>query len=245
MNARAPKTPKRPASGPVSRPVAGRPASRRSGHGAGLPLSRERIVTAALRLVEREGLAAFSMRKLGEALGVEAMSLYHFFPSKQHIADALVDAAISTVEFARQSAPALEQLRTCCRGYRAMAHRHARLFQLVAFHRLNTPTGVAFIERVLVIVRKVAGDDEAAARHFRTLGYYLTGTALDETSGYAKGPSAAEPVSDEYVSAHCPQLARSARFFKEAEWERTFELGLDALLEAAQADSAKPGAGRR
>jgi AcrR family transcriptional regulator len=210
-----------------------------SGRGAALPLSRQRIVAAALRLVEREGLAAFSMRKLGDALGVEAMSLYHFFPSKQHLADAMVDAAISTVEFAPASAPALEQLRVCSRGYRNMARRHARLFQLIAIHRLNTPTGVAFIERVLAIVRGVAGDDETAARHFRTLGYYLTGAALDETSGYAKGPSAAEPVSDEYVAAHCPQLARSARFFKEEEWERTFELGLEALLEAAQPGSSK------
>ena len=49
------------------------------------PLTRERIVEAALAVVEAEGLAAFSTRKLGERLGCEAMSIYHHFPSKQHL----------------------------------------------------------------------------------------------------------------------------------------------------------------
>jgi len=64
------------------------------------------------------------------------------------------------------------------------------------------------------------------------IGYYLMGTGLDETSGYAKGPSAAEPVSDELIERECPLLARTARFFARAEWDRTFEVGLEALLTA-------------
>lgn len=196
------------------------------------PLSRERIVQAALALAEREGLEALSMRKLGRDLRCEAMSLYHFFPSKQHLVDAIVDHAIGSLEFADASLPALERVRRLLHGYRAMAQRYARLFPLIAVHRLNTPTGVRFIERAMGLVREVTGDDELAARYFRALGYYVMGVGLDETSGYAKGPSAADPVGDEIIAAECPLLARTGRYFARAEWDRTFELGLEALLSA-------------
>jgi AcrR family transcriptional regulator len=196
------------------------------------PLSRPRILEAALRLVEHDGLEAFSMRRLGTALGREAMSLYHFFPSKQHLVDAMVDHAIASIAFPPEDMPPVDRLREVMRAYRAMAHRYPALYGVVGVHRLNTETGVTFIERVLRIAREITGDDESAARHFRVLGYYLMGVALDETRGYAKGPSAAEPVADAFVAEHCPQLARSARYFQRSEWDATFELGLAEMLAA-------------
>src|SRR4051812_19892706 len=54
-------------------------------------LSRERIAAAAMALVDRDGLQALSTRRLGDELGCEAMSIYHHFPSKAHLMDALVD----------------------------------------------------------------------------------------------------------------------------------------------------------
>jgi AcrR family transcriptional regulator len=209
-------------------------ASRRPGPHKRAPLSRERIVQAAFALAEREGLEALSMRKLGRELHCEAMSLYHFFPSKQHLVDALVEVAVESVEMPPAGLPPVERLRRVCRAYRAMAHRYPRLYPVIAVHRLNTPTGVRFIERLLGLVRDATGDDETAARYFRAIGYFLMGTGLDETSGYAKGPSAAEPVSDEFVARECPLLARSARYFARAEWDRTFELGLEAMLSAVE-----------
>lgn len=203
------------------------------------PLTRERIVRAALGLVDREGLEAFSMRRLGAELGVEAMSLYHFFPGKQHLVDALVDHAIASIEFPDARLPAAERLKRVARAYRAMARSHARLYPVIAVHRLNTETGVRFIEAVLAITREAAGgDDERAARHFRALGYYLMGTALDETAGYAKGPTAAVPASNEFIARECPGLVRSARYFQQKEWDETFELGLEAMLAALE---PKPG----
>jgi AcrR family transcriptional regulator len=197
------------------------------------PLDRGRIIGAALELIDREGLEAFSMRRLGEALGCEAMSLYHFFPSKRHLVDALVDHAIASIRFPDARLPALERLERIARAYRAMARRYARMYPVIAVHRLNTETGVRFIEAVLAATREAAGgDEELAARHFRAFGYYLMGAALDETAGYAKGPSAAVPASAEFIARECPNLARSARFFQQKQWEATFELGLEAMLAA-------------
>ena len=199
------------------------------------PLTREGIVAAALALVEADGLAGLSTRKLGERLGVEAMSIYHWFPSKQHLLDALVDHAIATVPLQRPGPDPEAQLRRLAYDYRAMAARFPRLYPLVALHRLNTPTGVAMIERVLELVRALVPTDELAARQFRAFGYFLTGAALDETAGYARGPSAAEPVDDAYIAAHCPRLFAAAPYFKAPHWDRTFALGLDALIEGFRA----------
>jgi AcrR family transcriptional regulator len=218
---------------------------RPSGRAAPKPLSRERIVLAALALVARDGLEALTMRRLGAELGREAMSLYHFFPSKQHLVDALVDHAIASVEFPRDDVEPLERMRRVMRNYRAMAHRFARLYPIVAVHRLNTPTGVRFIERVLTIATRVTGDEESAARCFRTLGYYLMGAALDETMGYSRGPSAAEPVDGAFIARECPHLAAAARFFQRDQWDETFEQGMEAMLAALAAPSGKLGGKRR
>ena len=203
------------------------------------PLSPERILLAALDEVGAEGLAAFSTRKLGLRLGCEAMSIYHHFPSKQHLLDAMVDHAIASIEEPSPERPPLQRLRDALDAYRAMAQRFPALFPLIAVHRLNTPTGVRFIERMLALVQAVLPDPELSARHFRTLGYYLVGAGLDETAGYAMGPSAAEPVSDDFIVRECPRLVAAARYFQATEWNTTFALGADACLDAIRRDAAR------
>jgi AcrR family transcriptional regulator len=206
------------------------------------PLSRERILDAAFVIAEADGLAALSTRRLGERLGCEAMSIYHHFPGKHHLLDAMVDRVIASLEWPPPGLEPIEALRRLMHAYRAMANRWPSMFALVATHRLNTPTGVRFIEGSLALFRAALGDPERAARHFRTAGYYLMGAGIDETSGYAKGPSAAEPVSDAYIAAHCPNLAAAARYFARSEWDATFELGVEALLEAIRRDAGPPKA---
>lgn len=203
------------------------------------PLSRERILAVALAVIDDETLAGFSTRKLAARLGCEAMSIYHHFPSKQHLLDALVERAIGSVEVPEPGPDLDARLRRCVASYRAMARRYPTLFPLVALHRLNMPAGVRFIESVLRLVRAAAADDESAARRFRALGYYLIGAGLEETAGYARGPSAAEPVDVGYVATHCPTLVAAAPYFQQRHWDATFEYGLDRLLAgmAAGADS--------
>ena len=62
------------------------------------PLTRDRVLQAALALADAGGIEALSMRKLGEAVGVEAMSLYNHVPSKADLLDGLVDLVFSEIE---------------------------------------------------------------------------------------------------------------------------------------------------
>jgi AcrR family transcriptional regulator len=219
---------KPPASAKPKRP-AGAGRGREQGR-AGAGLSRERIAAAALALVDREGLPALSTRRLGDELGCEAMSIYHHFPNKAHLMDALVDLMLAEARVAAEG-DWLERLRRTAHGFRAMALKHPKFFPFFAVHRLNTRAGAAFINGVIGILREAGFSDSDAARYFREIGYYLVGAALDETAGYAKGPSAAEPVSDETIAADFKHLAAAAPYFQPAHFQATFETGLEILLE--------------
>src|SRR5512141_278260 len=96
------------------------------------PLGRGPIVEAALALIEEDGLAAFSLRALGAALGCEPMSLYHYFPSKAHLLDAVVDHVIGQLAIRPPGVDPLAELSGTIHSYRALAHRYPKLFQLLA-----------------------------------------------------------------------------------------------------------------
>ena len=209
------------------------------------PLSREAIVQAALALVDAGGLAAFSTRRLGERLRCEAMSIYHHCPSKQHLLDALVEHAIASVEVPPPGPGNEARLHALVHSYRAMARRWPALFPLVAVHRLNTPAGVRFIESIVALIDAVnGGDAERTARQFRAVGYYLIGAGLEETAGYAQGPSAAEPVSEAYIAEHCPHLVAVAPYFRPEHWDATFDYGIEALMRQGREGAAGRGAAR-
>ena len=82
------------------------------------PLNRDRIARAALGLVDSEGLAALTMRRLGSELGVEAMSLYNHVTNKDDLLDAIVDRVYAEVELPATDLPWKEQARGVFRGFR-------------------------------------------------------------------------------------------------------------------------------
>jgi AcrR family transcriptional regulator len=61
------------------------------------PLSRERVLAAAVALVDAEGVQALTMRRLAAGLGVEAMSLYHYLPAKQALLNGVVEAVVDEI----------------------------------------------------------------------------------------------------------------------------------------------------
>lgn len=208
------------------------------------PLSRERIEKAALVLIEKHGLQAFSTRKLAAALRCEAMSIYHHFPSKAHLMDALLDRVLGEIEMPPEDLPWQTRMRQSLYSFRAMALKHPEFFQFVALHRTNTRGGLRFLERILQIFEDGGFDAEAMARLFRAVGYYLTGATLDETAGYAKGPSAAEPVPAAEAARDFPLVTRVGPYFQPKEREATFALGLDIMLAGVDERAPKKRARR-
>lgn len=193
-------------------------------------LSPERIVDAALDLIEREGMTGFSTRKLAVELRCEAMSIYHYFPSKGHLLDAALDKVIEN-EFTVLDPGAADwrqALTASAYEWRTLGQRRPHFFGYLANHWLNTPGGLTWLNGILGLVLRVAPTEEAGVRFFRAFGYYLTGAILDETAGYSRGPSTVEPVSDEVVAERYPHVVRAGKWFQPSQWDATFETGLRA-----------------
>lgn len=204
--------------------------------GRGGALSRERIEEAAVALIDRDGLEGFTTRKLADALGCEAMSIYHYYPSKAHLLDALFDRILAALPPDDPSASWRVRLEAAAYAYRRMAHRHPRFMPFVVLHRHNTRAGMAWLERMLSIFRSAGLDTEQVARYFRVVSYYVVGAVIDETSGYAAGHSAVAPVSDDDAARDFPEVTAVNRFFQPPEHDATFRLGLDALVGAIEAE---------
>ncbi|MGA5192348.1 TetR/AcrR family transcriptional regulator C-terminal domain-containing protein [Streptomyces exfoliatus] len=143
-----------PGVGTVVVPLAG-PRTGRTADPDTEPLSRERLVEAALALADAEGLHALTMRRLATALGVSTMALYRHVPGKAELVRLMTDAACGEVPLGpapREWRTGLEQgarwLRGMYRRHRWMAHAMASFTRPVA-----TPNALAYLEWVLKSLR--------------------------------------------------------------------------------------------
>jgi AcrR family transcriptional regulator len=208
---------------PTSKPRRKKPRSRE-------PLSPERIELAALELVERTGLGGFSQRALARELGIEAMSLYHWYPSQLDLLNAMFDRVIARMAVPRSGSPAA-RLRGTALSFRDIALRHpAFVGGFVVPHRFNTEIGLGVLESVLDIFRDAGLEGEQAARRFRIFMHYVMGAVLDETLGYGKGPGATHPLPDEVVAERYPLVAALTPYNQPAHHEAHFRAGVDAML---------------
>src|SRR5262249_61549462 len=94
------------------------------------PLDRDVVLHAAVELVERDGLEALRMRRLGAALGIEAMSLYHYVENKDALLDGIVETVVAGMDlsWAIRSGRWQERLKEGYRAYRRLAHTHPAVF---------------------------------------------------------------------------------------------------------------------
>ncbi len=95
------------------------------------PLSRARIVAAALEVVDAEGLDALSMRRVAARLGVEAMSLYHHVANKEAIIEGLLDLLVAEADLPRGDVSATEWIRGTAEAFRRLAQMHPKAFPLL------------------------------------------------------------------------------------------------------------------
>jgi AcrR family transcriptional regulator len=190
-------------------------------------LTHDAVRREALRLIDREGLEEFSTRKLGRALGCEAMAIYWYYPSKEALLDAVVDLLVSGI------APSLsgprrdwvQALRRIAHAYRGIAHAHPRAFPLLATRRFATPGTYAFLEQLFEMAHAQGIPDRTIARFFRAVAGYCSGVALDELAG-------ARAAGDDGADGAFPRFAAVTRWLEPRYDEETFDFGLEILLDA-------------
>jgi AcrR family transcriptional regulator len=215
------------------------------------PLSREAIVDAALRVVDREGSSGLSMRRVAEELGTGPASLYWHVPSKDALIDLVIDRVAAEVPIPEPDPEHWqEQLRTWLLEARAVFDRHPGVAALTLGRIPTGPTVVRWAEWTLAILRGAGIPDRIAAFAGDLLGLYLGATGYEATlppMASATGEpldaeAAARMVRDYFASLPADQFPNVAAtvddMFSGGPQER-FELGLDVILRGL-ASYAKP-----
>ena len=194
------------------------------------PLSRRRILEAAVRFVDREGLEALSMRKLGSELGVEAMSLYNHVPNKGALLDGMVEVLLDELEVSPEDEGWERRVREAYRAFRRLAHEHPNVFPLLITRPPDTMDGVWLVEEFLKTLRGAGFEPETALYAFRTLSSYASGYAMAEIRGFAMEPAGTRLGAVALSEDDFPHIHELDASLREVDHDAEFEFGLDLIL---------------
>ena len=193
------------------------------------PLSRERILEAALEIVDREGLAALSMRRLGDALGVEAMSLYNHVPNKAALHDGVYEQILESVAPAPKKATWKEHALHQGRALRDALARHPRAIPLFASRPATTHASLARLEGQLRVLRAAGLAPLEALHTIQIVVAFVVGHAM-WSFGRPGDDTAPPPYEglDPHAFPHVREVAKALVRYDPAQ---EFAIGLEALVD--------------
>src|SRR5215218_10803634 len=116
------------------------------------PLTKTRVLEAAVRLADTAGIESLSMRKLGESLGVEGMALYRHVPNKEAILDGVVDAVIAEINAPTPKGDWRRSMRELALAARRVMLTHPWAPALIVSRPEVGPSALGHIDRVLAIL---------------------------------------------------------------------------------------------
>jgi AcrR family transcriptional regulator len=145
-------------------------------------LNRERVLRAAVAFADEHGIASVSMRRLGEALGVEAMSLYNHVTNKDELLDDMVDVVFSEILLPSHAPDWRRSMRERAFSAREVLLRHRWAIGLMESRSSPGPATLRHHEAVLGCLRDAGFPIEMAAHAFAVLDSYVYGFALQEAN---------------------------------------------------------------
>ena len=208
------------------------------------PISREAIVAAAVQLLDREGLAALSMRRLGDELGAGAASLYWHVGSKDGLLDLVLDEIIGEVEIP-DADPARwqEQLKEVARSQRQVSLRHPYLVRVSIGRIPMGPHALRCSERTLAILRAGGLSPRLAVQGYLLLIGTVNGFTMDETGVEDGSAPKLDPdelqesanMARDYIASlpgeQFPNMIELAGEFAFSDPDERFEMLLDIFVD--------------
>jgi AcrR family transcriptional regulator len=208
-------------------------SGRSQGERAGL--SRDLVLDAAVALVDSDGLDSLSMRKLAAALGVEAMTLYHYLPNKAALLDGLVEWVLEHTAAvpAADGLPWDETLRRYAETLRTTLLGHPGVLPLFFSRPAVTPQTLRAVERGLRVLSDAGFDLLRAVDMINALSIFVVGHAMAEV-GTAElnrrgGPGSAAALA-QLDAGDLPLVIQAGRLSQGVDDEARFQFALDALL---------------
>ena len=205
------------------------------------PLSRPAVLAAAVDLADRDGIGALSMRKLGEALGVEAMSLYGHVANKDDLLDGMVDAVFAEIDHPVPGRPWRPEMHRRCASARSALTRHRWAVGLMDARTSPGPANLGHHEAVLACLRADGFSVALAAHAFSALDSYVYGFVVQETSMPLDTPERTAEITQELLDQmpadtypHLTELAVDHVMQPGYDYGEEFEFGLGLVLDGLE-----------
>ena len=212
-------------------------ASRREELPQRAPLSRERVLRAAMELADREGIGALSMRRLASQLGVEAMSLYYYVTNKDDILAGIGDLALSEIEPPSRGRNWKSAIRRTAMSYHDTLRRHRWVTSLPATGDASGAQ-LQYMDSLLRRLREAGLSPELTHHAYHALESHIVGSALwlarippkEEldalaTQVLAQLPEDVYPDMALHIKQHLSGRTQGMKFF---------EFGLDLILDGIE-----------
>jgi AcrR family transcriptional regulator len=160
------------------------------------PLNRERVLHTALDLADRDGLESLTMRRLGQALGVEAMSLYNHVTDKGDIVDGIVDLVFSEIDLPSGRAGWKTAMRRRATSAHETLVRHPWASSLMQSRPNPGPATLRHHDAVIGCLRRAGFTIHMAAHAFSVLDSYVYGFAQQQENLTYTTPEEAAVVAE-------------------------------------------------
>lgn len=206
------------------------------------PLTRGRVLRTAITLADTGGIEALTMRRLGQELGVEAMSLYNHVANKDDILDGIVDLVVSEMELPSSAAGWKAAIRTSAISAYEVLMSHPWACSLMMSSTRVSPARFRWMDSVLGCFREAGFSAELTHHAYHALDSHIVGFTLWVASLPAVGEELkdiAATVLQELPIDEYPHLAEHIEYHlmepsSEDEDEGEFEFGLDLILDGLQ-----------
>jgi len=199
-------------------------------------LDRDRVVAAALELVDREGLAALTMRRLGRELGVEGMALYTYVADKEDLLQAVGGLVLAELELDLPGSGSWqERIGAVVVAWVEMLRRHPNAFPLVYRQGGEREPVERTTEELLDSLRAAGFDAGGAALAYQTIVSFLDGALLAwPPAGYHAAEGWEQLVSRIDPELY-PRRAEIAPHAARQSWDDVFWSGFDLFLDGLEA----------
>lgn len=204
-----------------------------------IPMSRERVLRAAIRLADETGIRSLTMRRLARELGVEAMTLYYYVANKEEIVNGIVDMVASEIESPSAGPDWRAEMRRSAISAHKVLMRHRWAASLLLSSGPRQPR-LAHMEALLGCLRSAGFSAEmthhayhALESHIMGFTLWLVGMALDAQ----KLPDQANVFLSELPRDRFPHLAEhiETHLAEPTEYKGSeFEFGLDLILDGLE-----------
>jgi AcrR family transcriptional regulator len=165
------------------------------------PLTRERVLGAAVLLADEDGIESLTMRKLGLRLGVEAMSLYNHVANKDALLDGMVDLVVSEIDLPAGAVDWKEAMRRRAISAQAVFCRHPWASSLIDSRQSSGPARLRYFDWVVGTLRRAGFTLELAARAFSVLDSYIYGFGRQQLNMAAGVDMTPEELAEAFLRA--------------------------------------------